>query len=48
MAEQQFVLALADALEAYRRFVGADSVTWPSTRLGRDLAAQMGGLHKLD
>ena len=48
MEEQEFVPALADALEAYRRFVGADSVIWPSTRLGRDLAAQMGGLHKLD
>jgi uncharacterized protein YcaQ len=41
MEEQDFVPALADALHAYRMFVGATSVTWPRTRLGRDLAAAL-------
>lgn len=38
MEELDFIPALADALEAYGRFVGAESVTWPQTRPGRDLA----------
>ena len=33
-----FVPALTEALRAYRSFVGATKVTWPRTRLGRDLA----------
>lgn len=38
MEEPHFVPALRKALDAYRRFVGATSVTWPRTRPGRDLA----------
>ena len=38
MDEPHFVPALADALRAYRSFVGADTITWPRTGLGRDLA----------
>jgi uncharacterized protein YcaQ len=38
MQEPDFLPALADALTAYRSFVGADTLTWPRTRLGRDLA----------
>ena len=30
-----FIGAFAEALEAYRAFVGADRVTWPRTRAGR-------------
>jgi uncharacterized protein YcaQ len=41
MEEPHFVPALADALEAHRRFVGAESVTWPRTRPGRDVAAAL-------
>ena len=41
MEEPNFVPALADALEAYRTFVGADSVAWPRTRPGRDLAGAL-------
>ena len=41
MEELAFVPALADALDAYRRFVGARSVTWPRTRPGRDLAGAL-------
>ncbi len=44
MEEPHFIPALADALDAYRRFVGARSVTWPRTRPGRDVA---GALRKL-
>jgi uncharacterized protein YcaQ len=36
-----FLPALAEALEAYRSFVGATRVTWPRTRRGRDLAAAL-------
>jgi hypothetical protein len=39
MEEPHFVPALAEALRAYRSFVGAKAVTWPRTRPGRDLAA---------
>jgi uncharacterized protein len=38
MEEPNFVPALRQAMDAYRRFVGATSVTWPRTRPGRDLA----------
>jgi uncharacterized protein YcaQ len=41
MEEPHFVPALVDALEAHRRFVGAESVTWPRTRPGRDVAAAL-------
>jgi hypothetical protein len=39
MAEPGFVPALAEALGAYQAFVGADAVSWPRSRAGRDLAA---------
>jgi hypothetical protein len=38
MEEPHFVPALSAALAAYRSFVGARKVSWPRTRLGRDLA----------
>jgi hypothetical protein len=38
MEEPHFLLALAEALRAYRSFIGADALTWPRTRLARDLA----------
>jgi hypothetical protein len=38
MADPRFIDALRDAVEAYRSFVGATSVAWPRTRIGRDLA----------
>jgi len=41
MEEPHFVPALAEALRAYRSFVGARKVTWPRTRPGRDLAAAL-------
>jgi uncharacterized protein YcaQ len=41
MEEPHFVPALADALEAYRAFVGAESVTWPRNPMGRGLAAAL-------
>jgi hypothetical protein len=41
MEEPRFVPALRTALEAYRRFVGAASVTWPRTRPGRELAGAL-------
>ncbi len=41
MEEPGFLLALRDALEAYRSFVGAPKVTWPRTRPGRDLAGAL-------
>lgn len=41
MEDPHFVPALADALDAYRTFVGATSVTWPRTRPGRDLAGAL-------
>lgn len=40
-----FIAAFAEAAEAYRSFVGADRVTWPRTRAGRDIA---GALRRLD
>jgi uncharacterized protein YcaQ len=38
MEEPHFVPALTEALRAYRSFIGADAVTWPKTRVGRELA----------
>jgi hypothetical protein len=38
MEEPQFLPALAQALHAYRSFVGAERVAWPRTRIGRELA----------
>ena len=42
--EPGFVPALADAVEAYRMFVGADRVSWPRTRSGREIAAALRSL----
>jgi len=36
-----FIAALAEALRAYTAFVGATSVSWPRTRLARQLAAAL-------
>jgi uncharacterized protein YcaQ len=36
-----FVGALADAVTAYRDFVGASKVAWPRTRIGRQVAASL-------
>lgn len=41
LAEPGFLPALADALEAYRRFVGARSVSWPRSRPGREIAGSL-------
>ena len=41
VASSAFIEALGDAIDAYRRFVGAAKVTWPRTRLGRDVAAAL-------
>jgi uncharacterized protein YcaQ len=41
MEEPHFVRALSNALDAYRRFVGARTVTWPRTRPGRDIAGAL-------
>ncbi len=38
MEEPRFVPAFAEAIRAYRSFVGAEKITWPRTRLGRELA----------
>lgn len=38
MQAPRFIPALRDALDAYREFVGATTVTWPRTRPGRDVA----------
>jgi len=37
----RFVTAFADALDAYRDFVGATKVSWPRTRPGRDMASAL-------
>lgn len=39
--EPDFLLALREALAAYRGLVGADRVTWPRTRPGRDIAGAL-------
>lgn len=36
-----FLAALADALEAYRAFVGASKLSWPRSRPGRDVAGAL-------
>ena len=36
-----FLPALADAVEAYRTFVGATKVTWPRTKAGRAIAGAL-------
>ena len=36
-----FIAAFAEAIEAYRSFVGADRITWPRTRAGRTVAAAL-------
>jgi uncharacterized protein YcaQ len=36
-----FVPALREAVEAYRSFVGADTVTWPRSRAGRQVASAL-------
>jgi uncharacterized protein len=36
-----FISALADAVEAYRTFVGARKVVWPRTRAGRTVAGAL-------
>jgi uncharacterized protein YcaQ len=41
MDAPRFVTALRDAVEAYRSFVGAETVTWPRTRVGRELARSL-------
>ena len=43
MEQPDFVPALAEALDAYTAFVGADEVRWPRTRVGRELAAALRG-----
>jgi uncharacterized protein YcaQ len=43
MEEPHLVPALADALDAYQRFIGAKTVTWPQTRLSRDLERALRG-----
>ena len=44
MEEPRFMLALRDAIEAYRAFVGAEKVVWPRTRSGRAVAGALRGL----
>lgn len=39
--DPRFLPALAEALEAYRTFVGADRLTWPPSRVGRDLGSAL-------
>jgi uncharacterized protein YcaQ len=41
MEEPNLVPALAEALRAYRSFVGARRITWPRTKLGRTLAGSL-------
>ena len=41
MEDPRFLPALAEAVEAYRVFVGADRLTWPRTRLGREVGAAL-------
>jgi uncharacterized protein YcaQ len=42
MEDGRFLAALRDALAAYRSFVGADTVTWPRTGMGRQLSRALG------
>jgi uncharacterized protein YcaQ len=41
MEDPHFMPALASAVEAYRRFVGGERVTWPRTKLGREIAGAL-------
>jgi uncharacterized protein YcaQ len=41
MEDPDFIAALASALQAYRAFVGARTVTWPRTRPGREIAGAL-------
>ena len=41
MEEARFIPALREAIEAYRSFVGADTVTWPRTRVAREIAGAL-------
>ncbi len=41
MHEPRFLAALRDAIEDYRRFVGARSVTWPRSNPGRQIAGAL-------
>ena len=43
MGSPGFIESLGDALDAYRAFVGATTVTWPRTRAGRSLASALRG-----
>jgi uncharacterized protein len=39
--QPDFVAALREAVDAYRRFVGAESIRWPKTRIARALATAL-------
>jgi len=41
METPSFVEAMRDAVEAYRRFVGAEAVVWPRTRAGREISGAL-------
>jgi len=41
MDARGFIPALRDAIEAYRCFTGAETIAWPRTRPGRDIAAAL-------
>jgi uncharacterized protein YcaQ len=43
MEEPDFISALATALDAYRGFVGARTLTWPRTKWGREIAGALPG-----
>jgi uncharacterized protein YcaQ len=42
--DPSFVAGLGRAIEAYRRFTGAERVLWPRSRVARALAAACGGV----
>jgi uncharacterized protein YcaQ len=42
MEAHGFIDALRDAIEAYRCFIGAATVEWPRTRIGRELGLALG------
>jgi uncharacterized protein len=44
MESPGFLAAFAEALEAYRNFVGAERITWPRSRAGRAIARALAGL----
>ena len=39
MEDPRFIPALAEAVDAYRTFVGAETLTWPRSRPGRDVGS---------